>query len=321
MQKQIEELAALYLAPEFEEQTRLIRGEKVFRVEVGGMRHYRRENGRIYRSLTTFLRSVMPPSQHLTKWREKMTAELGSTEAVTEWMQNVADYGTALHIMVADYCRNGGVNWKEAEDWAFGYLQQMGLKATTLSMAHTELIKDFASLLQFFHDYDVKVLAVEIPVFLDCGIATLVDLVVEMNALQYTDTLPEKRKRVRRIINLKSGKKGFFEEHLLQLVGERAAFNETFAAQAGFKVENVANLAPSDWRDAPTYKFKDQTKGIVEGLLDQQFFNFVDLAKLRGVLSVPSKKYPIFIGFTAFGQSPVDQMRLLDYSEFVTTQD
>ena len=108
-------LKALFLDQGFAEKTLKITGEKVFRVEIGGLRHYRRESGRVYKSLTTFLDAVMPANRFLNGWREKMAAELGSPEKVSEYVTATADYGTALHIATADYCRNAGVNWQEFE--------------------------------------------------------------------------------------------------------------------------------------------------------------------------------------------------------------
>ena len=69
----IEVLQALYLSPAFKAKTPLLAKEKVFRVGVNGGRHYQREsNGRVYKSLTTFLDSVMPPSKILQTWRDAM---------------------------------------------------------------------------------------------------------------------------------------------------------------------------------------------------------------------------------------------------------
>ena len=314
-----EQLAPLYVSPEFEQSAGKIYGEKVFRVEVGGLRHYRRESGRVYKSLTTFLSAVMPKNRFLDSWRENMTADLGGTAQMKEWMDVVADYGTALHIAVADYCRNRGVNWLEMEDWAFNYLSGMGLKNGTMQAALSELTKDFASLVQFFHDYRVAVIAVELPVFLNDGVATLIDLVVEMDAKNYEATPVEKRERAKAIINLKSGKKGFFEEHLLQLVGERRMFNETFAQQTGIEVAEVFNLAPTDWKEKPTYKLARQTKPIAEQGLERQFDLFLQLAKERGALSEPSRKFPVFSGVTKYGENPLDALKIMSYAEFTNS--
>lgn len=311
--QQIELLKALFQQPEFAKKTAKIQGEKIFRVEIGGLRHYRRESGRLYKSLTTFLDSVMPANKFLQKWKEEKAVELGGRDQAYEFVQATADYGTGLHIAVSEYCKNQGVDWLEFEQWAIKYLGECGFKGETLKGAHSELINDFAAMLQFFHDYRVDVIAVEIPVWLDCGIATLIDLVVEMDAKNYDKTLVENRSRINAIVNLKSGKKGFFDTHFFQLEGERRMFNETYGPIFG-EIKSVFNLAPNDWRDNPSYKLKDQTS--VANDISKQFELFVEVGKARGVLQTPSKKFTVFSGKTKYGQSPVDAMKTYNYDEF-----
>ena len=316
-QSNIESLAPLFVSPEFNQVAAQIFGTRVYRVEVGGLRHYQRaDTGKTYKSLTTFLSGVMPRNKFLESWREQMTVDLGGTEKMSAWMETVADYGTALHIAVAEYCRNSGVEWSQFEQWAADYMMGLNLQNGTHQSATAELTKDFASLIQFMHDYRVHVIAVELPVFLEHGIATLIDLVVEMDAKNYDKTPVEKRDRIKAVINLKSGKKGFFEEHLLQLVGERRMFNHTFGQVVGYEIQEVFNLAPSDWKEKPTYKIQRQTEAIEKQELENQFSVFLELAKYRGILSEPVRKFPIFTGRTEYGANPVDNLQILSYSEF-----
>ena len=86
MQKEVELLKSLFLEQGFEQKTLKIQGEKVYRVQIGGLRHYKRESGQIYKSLTTFLNAVMPSNRHLDNWKMNMAAELGSREAVDEYV-------------------------------------------------------------------------------------------------------------------------------------------------------------------------------------------------------------------------------------------
>lgn len=312
----IENLEPLYLDPVFADSIRITQ-QKVYRVEIGAGRHYRNEAGTTYKSITTFLDAVMPPNRFLQKWRESKIEQLGSVDAAYEFVQATADFGTALHIAVADYCRNGGVDWLEFEKFSFDYFIGMGLKDHTLFAAHEELTKDFASMLAFIHEYQVKILAVEIPVFSSDGYATLIDLVVEMNDKAYTEKTPEdKRTRVRAGVNLKSGKKGFFDSHLFQLIGERRAFNETYAKTCGFELVEVYNLAPTDWRTEPNFKLARQTKPIDERGLESEFDIYVQLGKKKGILGTPSKNFTIFEGRTDFGNNPVDNLRILNYEQF-----
>lgn len=315
MQKEIELLTALFIEQGFEQKTLKLQGERVYRVQIGGLRHYRRESGQIYKSLTTFLSAVMPSNRFLDNWKMGMAAELGSKDAVDEFVSKTADYGTALHIAVADYCRNSGVDWLEFEQQAYFMLQESGLSADSLEYAVPEFIRDFAGLVQFFHDYRVKVLAVEIPVWMEEGVATLIDLVVEMDAKNYDKTPPEKRERHHAIINLKSGKKGFFESHVMQLVGERMMFNQLYSEVLGFEIEHVYNLSPADWKEKPSYKLKNQTESIGFDNMVEQFLLFLKIGKARKILTAPSKKYPVFIGRTEYGANPCDALTLHSYDE------
>lgn len=312
----IEALEPLYLEPAFADSIRITQ-QKVYRVEIGAGRHYRNEAGTTYKSITTFLDAVMPPNRFLQKWRESKIEQLGTVDAAYEFVQATADFGTALHIAVADYCRNGFVNWLDFEQFSFSYFIGMGLTDHTLFAAHEELTKDFASMLAFIHEYEVEILAVEIPVFSSDGYATLIDLVVVMNEKAYTDkTTADKRNRIRAGINLKSGKKGFFDSHLFQLIGERRAFNETYANSCGFELDEVFNLAPTDWRTEPNFKLARQTKPIDERGLEAEFDLYVHLGKMKKILGPPSKNFTIFEGQTKFGDNPADNLRLMNYEQF-----
>jgi len=316
----IESLAPLYLDPGFETLAGRIIQQKIFRVEIGAGRHYRLEDGRTFKSITTFLDAVLPPclTRHLDTWRDKKIEELGTVDKMVEFVQSTADFGSALHIAVANFCRNGFVDWIEFEAWAVDYITEMNLKPGTFRAALAELTKDFAAVVQFIAEYEVKVLAVEIPVWSSDGYATLIDMVVEMNAKNYTDaTLADKRKRHIVGINLKSGKKGFHDSHVFQLCGERAAFNEAYGDAVGFQLVEMANLSPKDWRgETPTFTFKLQTPTIVDGNYQARFDNYVTTGKLEGVLGKPTKNFTIFEGRTEFGKSPSDNMAVLTYDEY-----
>jgi hypothetical protein len=318
MKQEIELLKALFAESDFEQQAARIIGEKIYRIEIAGLRHYMRENGRTYKSLTTFLDAVLPTPKALQSWRDNLAAEFGSAEKVDQYVSATADYGTALHIAIAEYCQRGFVEWIDFEHWALDTLQAYGMKGETLAAATRELIHDFAAIIQFFHDYRVEVIAVEIPVWSNHGIATLIDLVVEMDEKNYQKTPDDKRKRQKAIINLKSGKKGFFETHAFQLVGEMMMFNDVYSDAVGYKVEKVYNLAPTDWKEIPTYKLKDQTENILENKMKEQFNVLLEFARLRGILDTPKRKFQVFTGITRFGESPANNIETLDYKGMST---
>jgi hypothetical protein len=314
MKVDIEVLQALFLSNEFKAKTPLLAAEKVYRVGIGGGRHYQRgSNGRVYKSLTTFIDAVVPKSKHLTSWRDNMAEQLGSVELADEYVTMTADYGTLLHIAVADFIRDGNVNWHHKKLWFQAQLSELGLKDRALNAATNELTKDLASMVQFFYDYSVEVIAVELPVFIGMGVATLIDLVVIMDDKASDQTPIKTANRHKAIINLKSGKKGFFDTHVLQLEGERMAFNETYSKLVGYEIDCVYNLAPTNWRVTPKYKIKNQTEAANK--ISRLFGLYLDIANELGVLSMPATKYAILGGVTEIGGNPSDNVKFMGFDE------
>jgi hypothetical protein len=113
-----------------------------------------------------------------------------------------------------------------------------------------DLKKDVLSFAQFMIDYNVKPLAVEICLYHPTdGYAGAIDIVAEMDW---------KKSRIRAIIDIKSGRKGFYETHEIQLKSYQAMWDIHFPDTP---VDKVFNWSPKDFRGTtPTYNFKDQTE-------------------------------------------------------------
>lgn len=284
--------------------------ERVMRVEVGGNRNYfRMSNQRVYRSLTTFLSHVMPPSRHLKNWRESMIEDLGSIEKTDAFVSATADYGSFVHIELAGFANEQTVVWDAFEKRAHKALAEMGIQGETAFRAADELKMDFACFAQWIHDYNVVPLAIEAPVFHQKGIATFVDFVCEMDAKKYVATPPAKRVRETVLVNFKTGKKGFFDSHAMQVAAELEMCNQTFPT---VKIDFVANLAPTDWRTEPSYKFKKYDPIEILGL-QQDLNNYLAITERNGFLSVPKLTTLGFFGETKFGESPLGAIGKLDY--------
>jgi hypothetical protein len=310
MKQNIEVLQALYASPEMGESAMLLAGQRIFRTNFAGRRYYSDESGHTYASLTTLLSAVVN-QKFLNTWREEMAAEYGNAELVTQHVQATADYGTALHIAVADFVRNGKVNWSDVEDFFYFYLlDTIKVKPETVISATNELIKDLACIVQFFHEYKVVPLAVELPVFKKIGsggLATCIDLVVNMEVKKQTH---------RAAINLKSGKKGFYESHGLQLAGEMMLYNETYGALTG-NIEHFYNLAPKNFRKTPTYTLHSWDKE--KETLIKKFETYLQLATLYGVTAPPVNNRIMLYGETKFGESPDSNIMQADL-EFILEQ-
>ncbi len=314
MKVNAELVKSLFASPEFvgqNEKAILLAGETLYRAKISGKRYYRRSNSEMFVSVTTLLDCTMPPTYGIRGWREEKAAELGSAKAAAVLLQFYADYGTLLHIAITNYVRECYIDWDELPYWCNAELKKVGfVEGGSLDLAAMELQKDIASLIEFLTDYNCKVLAVELPVFgylFGNGVGTCIDLVVEKDCFLYTEATPiEARKREKAIINLKSGKNGFSDYYILQLMLESRLFNALYSDVVGYEIDTICNLAPKDWReDKPTYHFKDQTKDAVE--LNPYLDLLIGVGKYcngrKSIYATPETKVPIFTGKTLIGQS------------------
>jgi hypothetical protein len=265
-------------------------------------------------SLTTFIgkSNVVDDSTLLNNWRGKALEELGSNSKVDEFVDMTASFGTILHVCVGNFCKSGIVNWLELEFEIYDMLKAKGFSGDVLMRAQRELIRDFACIVEFFHQYKVEVLAVEIPVFYK-KIATCIDIVAYMNAIPNKEIGDCDRDRC--LINLKSGKKGTFSSHQMQLLGELKCFNETFKMPFGGAIKKVYNLCPTDWQTEPSFKLYDHSDKIIE--LEAEFNNRYQRLEISGIFDkMDNCVFSKFVGETKFGQSSINNIfksSLMDY--------
>jgi hypothetical protein len=308
---QIETLAALYAAEDYP----LLSSEKLFRVQYAGNRHYVRENGEMYRSLTTLLKNVefAKEARWLHTWRDEMEAKFGDAEQVEQYVQHTADYGTALHITIANAVRAGFIDWLDLFD---EYLPIFTEQVKDSQIAYTmcrQLQYDVASVLKFFSDYKVQVLAIELPVWSKDGYATLIDLVGTMNVIPGWMAGDTQLKRVPFIGDFKSGRKGFHASHEMQLIGCRKAFNEVFGSI--MRIEQIVNIAPkAHTGEEVLYNMKNWTEHADKNKKDELFDSMLQTARLAGVLTDPKFMLTEFSGQTKIGDDPSASIRFIEYS-------
>lgn len=308
MVKDLETIEPLFLEDDFKgktENTRQINGERVRRMNIGERRYYQSKQGIFFTSLTTFLGLVIPKSKILEDWRIAKAVELGSGEVADEYVEATANYGTGLHIATANFAIEKRVQWNDFKFWAYDYLSSHNFGKQSIDLAANELVNDFACMAQFINVHDCKIIAVEIPLFCSkLGIATAIDLIVEM---MY------KGEKTKALINLKSGKKGFFKNHALQLCGERRLYNTMYGDTYG-KIDRVFNLAPTNWIDEPSFKLKDQTEWCDS--LETQFDLYNQLAWEQGYLEQPKTKFTLLEGVLEYGDRVI--VKKLDTAEMVS---
>lgn len=221
---------------------------KVWQLNSKSYRYYYRysPDGELefYPSVTTILSQVLPKSEFLVKW----VADMGYDEA-NRYKELRAAYGTFMHAQFEELIINRIYDLDAVRAKLRDYLAYHSLPSDLISW-EDDIKKDVLAFAQFIRDYDVKPLAVEIALVCPSyGFAGMIDLVCEMNA-------PKGTERIKAIVDFKSGRKGFHEEHELQLQMYRLMWRDNFDED----IDRVFNFAPKEWRKAPTYHLKDQTE-------------------------------------------------------------
>lgn len=242
--------------------------EKVYRLDAGRGRYYYTydEDGEIhfYISVTTFIRNSMPTSPHLVKW----IAEKGYEEAM-RYSADRAAYGTFMHMEISAMLIAGRYDLYALKDKLWLYVESQKLREDFMDYLD-DFKKDLLSFAKFVIDYDVTPLAIELVLTHPDGYAGAVDLVCAMtieesgffgevykSGPRKGEPKESKRpKRIRAIIDFKSGRKGFYDEHEVQLHAYWNMWNHNFPDTP---VERVYNWSPKDWRTAPSYNLTDQT--------------------------------------------------------------
>jgi hypothetical protein len=241
----------------------------LYRMDSNNHRYYYRWEGEepvFYTSVTTMIRNTLPTSPHLIKWLIDKGGDNGKDEAMER-----AAYGTFLHAQCADLLIGGKYDLDKLSEKLTIFLTKEKLPADRVSWAD-ELKKDVLAFAQFIIDYKVKPLAIEICLYHPTdGYAGAIDLVCDLDIEEkgyfgevYASGVqkgqPKESKQVKRmtaIIDLKSGRKGFYESHEIQLHAYLAMWKQHFPAN---NIDRVMNWSPKEFRGTtPTYNLKDQT--------------------------------------------------------------
>lgn len=244
--------------------------EPVYRLDSSGHRYYytfdEDGNPRFYVSVTTMIKQTMPTSPQLIKY----IADLGYEES-QRYAAERAAYGTFMHAQIAELIIAKSYDLDKLRDRLKDYIESEKLPSDFINYAD-DLKKDVLAFAQFAKEHELKPLAIELVLTNpEDGYAGAIDLCAEItieekgffgevyktgvNAGKPKET--KQKKRIRGIIDFKSGRKGFFPEHEIQLHAYMKMWNMNFP---DYPVERVFNWSPCDWRGIkPSYKFKDQT--------------------------------------------------------------
>jgi hypothetical protein len=243
--------------------------ETLYRIDTDdGRYYYRYTDGEpiFYQSVTTFISRSLPTSAHLIKWK----ADMGN-DAADEYAELAASAGTFYHIqcgellMKAEYDLDT-LSWKLDQ-----YIQEHHLPFDFAKRSYG-LKKDLLCFAQWMIDFNVEPVAVEIILWDDdymvagsIDIVAYIDVEVDGLSEERFKSGPRKgqqkpikvKERQLAIIDIKSGKKGFYPSHEIQLHAYWKAWNQHFP---DMPVKSVWNFSPKDFRGStPTYSFKNQS--------------------------------------------------------------
>ena len=245
----VEEIRSLY----FDKTALREPAYRVFQLNSDGHRYYYRFNDagepEFYPSVTTLLKQVMPTTPALLDW---MIAN--GKDGSVEKRDLAAAYGTFMHIQFETLIINRRYDFDNVPSVLLDYMERENLPEKVFSEWCVKIRKDVLAFAQFARDYNVVPMAVEIGlVHPEFHYAGCVDLPCVM-------TDPKTGKKFTAIVDFKSGRKGFYEEHELQLHLYREMWNVNYP---DVPVERVFNFSPKDWRGPkPTYNLKDQTESV-----------------------------------------------------------
>lgn len=272
---------------------------KVGRVTFGKGRSYFRinEDGtlampfRLHTSLTTTIAQSLPDSRFLLDWK----LSLGKAES-ERYSRMKADYGTLMHEQIGVFIKSGG-SWdlESAGEVVQRYVEEHGLVYPEIITWERDLQKDLMAFGVFYDERRVKPLGLEYVLLSQTGYGTPIDLVCELD----TDN-----GRKRAVINFKSGRKGFYESHEIQMEFERQLWNENFP---DMPCEIACNWAPNDWRTKPSYKLKEW-----DGAVAEQIPHIIALAEVRYARVAERRKYKVFSG-NANGGGTITEMNVQEY--------
>lgn len=263
-----ESLQSLY----FDEDALIVQPAPLYRLNSHGDRYYydfdENQEPVFYPSVTTVIGATLKKPEQLIKW----VSDIGYQES-KEYMEERAHYGTFLHTQLAKFIIEKSYDLDQLKELLKLYLEVEKLPSTLIYW-HEELKEDMLCFAQFFMDYNVKPLAIEIVLKSKKGYAGALDLVCEMDFEEkgYWGEVyksgerkgePKETKQVQRItalIDFKSTKKGVFESAEIQLEAYKDMWNENFPDKP---IDKMFNWMPKKWRGIkPTYTLTDQSSKV-----------------------------------------------------------
>lgn len=311
----VEKLVAFYAGAQLQ------RPYEMFRLStMKGARIYFRtlEDGqvRFYMGATSASRYLMTP--FLLRW----WADGKGYDAKMKEVYDKSCYGSFFHSTIANLAKGAELSVKTIRESFQEYLNANKVTETLHHKYLEEMVKDILSYMQWCEDFKVQPLAIELPLCSDTlGVATLVDFVGTIDDIKKDEKGDDKPQRGRKprmeklglhscIVDFKTGKKGSYETHIMQLQSNKELFTENFPTVQ--PVERFYNLSPKAWRTEPTYTFSNQTDKMNQDRYDALLT--LSRTDLEGVLN---RQITAIEGEMKFGTSAKSLIRRFTILELV----
>jgi hypothetical protein len=261
-----EGVTAEVMTPDF---TTVRQPEKIFRMDNQGRRYYYKfddEQKPIFlTSMTTLIQNTLPTPPQIFEWAINSFKDYKEYKA---YMKDKAFYGTFLHLECSKVLMKHIYVIRDMKDNLQLYINENKLDNSFMDYL-PDLKKDLMAFAKFVIDRKIKVISIEIVLASKDGYGGALDIVCEMYiGPTYMSGenvgLPKLGKdekeedfRAEAIVDIKSGRKGFFESSEIQLAGYRDMWNENFPERR--KIKKLYNWAPQGYTTIPKYKLKDQS--------------------------------------------------------------
>lgn len=280
LQLTYEQVQALYFNEALIAPQQVLRRVKI----AGNERYYYIENEygakTFFIGVTTASKISIPTSPGLVQW---MCLQ-GSVEKADQAAKKAAAYGTCMHIvLLQSYLLGTKLKMEEVENTTKIAGITFGLKPEEIDEWVREIKRDLLAFAQFVEDYKVRPIAVEFPIASEkMRLGGTIDLpcyitikekgffgeVYKSGERKGEPKETSKETEIAAIIDLKSGRKGFYEEHEFQLHAYKRMWNEVYP----IKIDRVFDWSPKEWKTTPSYTFTDQTDSIYA---EDEVFNAV----------------------------------------------
>jgi hypothetical protein len=238
---------------------------RLYRADTSGESrwYYCPETDRYYPSVTSVIGATTPTPYGLLQWMKT------HGHAADDIRDERAEYGTFLHREIGRLLKTGEYDLDALPSACLSAAIEAGESRLAASW-YADARKDILAFEAFRREKEVEPIAIEAVLKSEGGYAGAIDLVC---------LLKFGRGQVVAIVDFKSGRKGFYESHEIQLHMYRALWQENLP---DLPIGMLFNWSPKDWVSAPSYNLKNQT--------DSQ--NAAKIPHLIGQFSVGSQAPP-----------------------------